>query len=131
MSDVGKTFKTAVYGEHKTVIGNKRHTCVNEEKRQVSLFRFMMAYLSCLQQDLPLLLFLPLLLQLVELLKELQLSPNVTALLIAVILLLKDGVDTMLHQKKSMLNLLVIILKLHYVFFHLWHNQVTVLPSVM
>lgn len=66
-----------------------------------------MTYLSCLQQDLPLLLFLPLLLQLIELLKELQLSSNITALLIAVVLVLKDGIYSRLHQKKSTLNIIV------------------------
>lgn len=45
------------------------------------------AYLSCLQEDLPLLLLLPLFLLLVQLLKELELSTNIAALLITVVLL--------------------------------------------
>lgn len=44
-------------------------------------------YLSCLEEDLSLLLLLSLFLQLVQLLKELELSPNVAVLLVAVILL--------------------------------------------
>jgi len=44
-------------------------------------------HLSCLQEDLSLLALLPLFLQMVQLLKEPELSPNVTALLTRVILL--------------------------------------------
>lgn len=58
-----------------------------------------MKYLSCLQEDFSLLLLLLLLLQLVQLLKELQLSPNVTDLLIVVILLPANSFITRSSQK--------------------------------
>lgn len=56
-------------------------------------------YLSCLEEDLPLLFLLPLFLHLVQLLKELELRPNLGALLKIVVLLPTDGAVTVLPQK--------------------------------
>lgn len=56
-------------------------------------------YLSCLKEDLPLLFLLPLFLHLLQLLKELELRPNLSALLRIVVLLPTDGGVTVLPQK--------------------------------
>lgn len=56
-------------------------------------------YLSCLEEDLPLLFLLPLSLHLVQLLKELELHPNLSALLKIVVLLPTDGGVTVSSQK--------------------------------
>lgn len=59
----------------------------------------MTLYLSCLKEDLPLLFLLPLFLHLVQLLKELELRPNLSALLKIVILLPTDGSVLVSSQK--------------------------------
>lgn len=58
-------------------------------------------YLSCLEENLPLLFLLPLSLNLVQLLKELELRPNLGALLKIVVLLPTDGGVTVLPQKEA------------------------------
>lgn len=58
-------------------------------------------YLSCLQEDLPLLFLLPLLLYMVQLLKELELSANIAVLLIMVILLSTDSTVTVCFFPKK------------------------------
>lgn len=58
-------------------------------------------YLSRLEEDLPLLFLLPLFLHLVQLLKELELRPNLSALLKTVILLPTDGGVTVLPQERA------------------------------
>lgn len=55
-------------------------------------------YLSCLEEDLSLLPLLPLLLQLVQLFKELELSPNVAALLVVVVLLQSSSVRPLIQR---------------------------------